>query len=197
MQRFTLLAFVLLVCSLSMWAAAQENRVILVGVPVMKNAAARSVPANLERDRLVAALNQQKPDKKTHIKVEGVALEGTSADEVAEEAKQKKCAYVVYTTLVELRTDSDPNQIRPGTIQTNPGGVWTTPNSPQARGNDPEYSATVEYKLYRTGDLTPIAGDPFTNQQAMPDDAVVGQLMDRIASRVFSEVKKAPPPMQE
>lgn len=195
MQRFTVLAFVLLVCLLSMGAAAQENRVILVGVPALKNAAARSVPANLERDRLVAALNQQKPDKKTHIKVEGVALEGTSADEVAEEAGQKKCAYVVYTTLVELRAAGDPYQIRPGTVQTNPGGVWTTPNSPQARGNDPEYSATVEYKLYRTGDLTPISGAPFTNQQAMPDDAVVGQLMDRIATRVFADVEKAGTPV--
>ncbi len=195
MQRFTVLAFVLLVCSLSMGAAAQENRVILVGVPALKNAAARSVPANLERDRLVAALNQQKPDKKTHIKVEGVALEGTSADEVAEEAGQKKCAYVVYTTLVELRAAGDPYQIRPGTVQTNPGGVWTTPNSPQARGNDPEYSATVEYKLYRTGDAAAISGAPFTNQQAMPEEAVVGQLMDRIASRVFADVKKAGTPV--
>lgn len=197
MQRFTVLAFVLLLCLLSMCAAAQENRVILVGVPALKHAAGRSVPGTLERDRLVAALNQQKPDKKTHIKVEGVALQGTSADEVAEEAKQKKCAYVVYTTLVELRTASDPRQLRPGTVQTNPGGVWTTPNSPQARAMDPEYSATVEYRLYHTSDAAAISSAPFTNQQAMPEEALVGQLMDRVASRVFSEVKKAPPPMQE
>ena len=195
MQRFTLVGFTFWLCLLSLCATAQENRVILVGVPAMKNAAGRSVPPNLERDRLVAALNQQKPDKKTHLKVEGVSLEGTSADEVADEAAQKKCAYIVYTTLVDLRAAGDPNQIRPGTIQTNPGGVWTTPNSPQARGNDPEYSATVEYKLYRVGDPRPISGAPFTNQQAMPDDAVVGQLMDRIASRVFADIKKGGAPV--
>jgi hypothetical protein len=31
----------------------------------------------------------------------------------------------------------------------------------------------------------------------MPQEAVVSQVMDRIALRVFADVKKAPPPMQE
>ena len=49
---------------------------MLVGVALLQNHAGRSVPANVERDRLVRALNQLKPDKKTHMKVVGVPLEG-------------------------------------------------------------------------------------------------------------------------
>ncbi len=180
---------------LSAGAFAQENRVVLVGVPLMKNAATRSVPGNLERDRLVSDLNQQKPDKKQHLAVKGVPLEGTTADEVAEEAKQKKCDFVVYTTLIELSTPSDPYQRTrtPGTIQTNPGGVW---NNPAGQAVDPEYRATVEYKLYRA-DGTPVSGAPFTNQQATMETEVVAQVMSRIASRVFSEVKKGAPAFRE
>ncbi len=203
MHRSSAWALVLLLCLLSLCALAQENRVVLVGVPLMKNAATRSVPSNLERDRLVSDLNQQKPDKKLHLAVRGVPLDGTTADEVAEEAKQKKCDFVVYTTLIELSTSSDPYQRTPGTIQTNPGGlqtnpggVWSNPGNPRAQAMDPEYRATVEYKLYRA-DGTPVSGAPFTNQQATMETEVVAQVMSRIATRVFSEVKKGAPAFRE
>jgi hypothetical protein len=172
---------------LSLYALAQENRIVRVGVATMKNAANLSVPGTLERDRLVAALNQLKPDKKQHIKVQGVPLDGITPDEVGAEAKDKKCDYVVYTTLVELRGATDPVTPRPGTIETNPNGVW---NNPHGQAVDPEYRATVEYKLYRAGDNAAIAGAPFSTQEAMPEAAVVSQIMDRIATRVFADVKK-------
>ena len=79
----------------------------------MQNDAGRSVPGNVERDRLVAAINQRKPDKKTHVKVQAIPLDGMTGNEVAEEAEQQKCQYVVYTTLTELRTQQDPYQARP------------------------------------------------------------------------------------
>jgi hypothetical protein len=197
MRRCTIQGFIFSVCLLSLCAFAQENGVIRVGVPIMKNQTGRSVPGNMERDRLVAALNQQKPDKKLHIKVQAVPLDGTTPDEAGDEAKQKQCDYIVYTTLIELQASTDPLQRTPGTIQTNPNGVWNTPNNPQARGLNPEYRATVEYRLYRSGGGEAISSAPFTNQQAMPEEAVVSQLMDRIASRVFAEIKKGPPPMRE
>ena len=75
---------------------------------------------HLERDRLVQALNHMKPDKKTHLQVQGVPLDATTANEADEEAATKKCAYVVYTTLTELRNADDPYQHVPGTIETNP-----------------------------------------------------------------------------
>ena len=191
-------ALILSVCFLAVCAFAQENRIIRVGVPLMKNQAGRSVPGNIERDRLVAALNQEKPDKKLHVKVQGVPLEGTTPKDVGDELKQKNCDYVVYTTLIELQSSTDPTMARPmpGTIQTNPGGVWSTPN-PGATPLNPEYRATVEYRLYRTGNPEAISGAPFSNRQTSSEEMVVSQIMNQIANRVFAEVKKSPPAPQQ
>ena len=193
MHRLRTRVLIVWFCVLSLLAFAQENRIIKVGVPTMQNRSGRSVPGDVERDRLVAALNQEKPDKKLHVKVQGVPLDGETPDEVGAEAKQKNCDYLVYTTLIELQASTDPTMPRPGTIQTNPNGVWSTPNSPSTRALNPEYRATVEYRLYRTGNPEAISGAPFSNQQMMPEMEVVAQVMNQIANRVFAEVKKSPP----
>ena len=199
MLRSTIRALILSFWLLSLGGFAQENRVIRVGVPAMENRSNRGVPGNVERDRLVAALNQEKPDKKLHVKVQGVPLDGTTPEDVGDEVKQKNCDYVVYTTLIELQSSNDPAMGRspmPGTIQTNPGGVWSTPN-PGARPLNQEYRATVEYRLYRTGSPGAISSAPFSNQQMMPEMEVVAQIMNQIANRVFAEIKKAPPSIGE
>ena len=170
-------------------AFPQQTRVIRVGVPVMKNSANRSVPVNWERDRLVKALNGEKTDKKLHLKMQGVALEAVNPQDVVSEAQAKNCDYIVYTTLVELRTQGDPPDRRPGTISISPNpqrGV----QDPESAAVNPEFEATVEYKLYRTGDPMALSGAPFSAHETMPDSEVVGQVMDRIANRVFDEVKK-------
>jgi hypothetical protein len=86
-------------------AYSQEQRVIRVGVAMMRNNANRG---ELERDRLVKALNDEKPDKKLHLEVQGVALEGTNPQDAASQENENQCDYIVYTTLVELRTHGDP-----------------------------------------------------------------------------------------
>lgn len=173
-------------------AFPQQLRIVRVGVPVMKNNAGRSVPANQERDRLVKALNDEKADKKLHLKVQGVALEGMSSQDVASEAEAKNCDYIVYTTLLELRTQGDAPDRRPGTININPNPQRGN-QEPESAAMNPEFQATVEYKLYRTGDPVALSGAPFSAQDALPDSEVVGQVMDRIANRVFDEVKKRAP----
>jgi hypothetical protein len=204
MLRCTPRALILSFCLLSLCAVAQENQVVKVGVAVMKNASGRSVPGTMERDRLVAALNQQKPDKKTHLKVQGIPLEGMTPDEVGDEAKRKNCDYVVYTTLVELQSSTDPNipqrpgatpGATPGGIQTNPNGQWGVP--PGGRNLNPEYRATVEYRLYRAGNPAAIASAPFSNQQPADEETVVSQVMNQIANKVWGEIKKAQQPMHE
>ncbi len=197
MHRSVLWALVSL-SLLSLCASAQENRVVRVGVAVMENKAGRSVPGEMERDRLVASLNQEKPDKKLRFKVQGVPLQGMTPDEAGDEATQKKCDYVVYTTLLQLQSSTDPTMPqRPGTgtMQTNPAGVWSTP--PGGRQLSPEYRATVEYRLYRPGNPGAIAGSPVSYQQPADEETVVSQIMNQIANRVFADIKKAPPPMQE
>jgi len=201
MRQWLVKALLLWFCLLSLCALGQENRVIRVGVAVLQNKAGRSVSGEMERDRLVSALNQEKPDKKLHVKVEGVALNGMTPGETGDEARQKKCDYVVYTSLVELQSSTDVNAQPPrpgvGTIQTNPGGVWNTPPGQENRNMNPEYLATVDYRLYRTGNPSAIAGAPFSARQAGNEESAVSQVMNQIANRVYAEVKKAPPPMQE
>jgi len=179
------------------FCVAQEN-VIRVGVAVMQNRAGRSVPGTLERDRLVKALNQQKPDKKTHMKIEAIPLDGSNAGDASDEAAAKKCAYVVYTTLTELRTAGDPYQHVPGTVETNPNSQWNPGGHPQAQSMDPEYRATVDYKLVRVGSPGVVSGAPFSTQQNGNEIDTVSQVMDRIATRVADEIKKGgPPPLSE
>jgi hypothetical protein len=192
---FLLLAlFVTLVGGLSVLSAAQGNA-IRIGVAVMQNQAGRSVPGTLERDRLVQALNHMKPDKKTHLQVQGVALDAMTGNEADDEAAAKKCAYVVFTTLTELRSFDDPYQHQPNTIETKPNSQWSNPGTGQRM--DPEYRVTVVYKLSRTGGPE-VAGSPYSTQVAMNEIDAVSQVMDRIASRVADEVKKgSPAPMKE
>ncbi len=175
---------------------AQENAV-RVGVAPLQNQAGRSVPANIERDRLVKALNQLKPDKKTHMKVVGMPLDGTTPNEISEEAEQKKCQYVVYTTLTELRNADDPYQRPPGTVETNPNSQWSN-QSGRGERMDPEFRVTVDYKLVSVPGGNAVAGAPYSTQLAMNEIDAVSQVLDRIASRVADEVKKsAPPAMKE
>lgn len=188
--RHRIVAYCLLVLA-PVICLAQEDAV-RVGVAVMQNRSGRSVPGNVERDRLVSAINQRKPDKKTHVKVQAIPLDGMTRDEVSEEAEQQKCQYVVYTTLTELRTQQDPYQHVPGTIESNPNSQWSP-----GQKMDPEFRATVEYKLVKTGSNSEISGAPFSTQQNGNEIDTVSQIMDRIASQVIDQVKKSSTPLRE
>ena len=197
-RRVSLLSSLLFTAfaSLSIFGFAQEN-VVRVGVAVMQNRAGRSVPGTVERDRLVQALNHMKPDKKTHLQMQGVPLDGMTPDEVSDEAATKKCAYVVYTTLIELRGSDDPYQHTPGTIETNPNSQWNPNGHPQAQRMDPEYRATVDYKLVKVDSNDVISGAPYSTQQNGNEVDTVSTIMDRIAMQVADQIKKGPAPMKE
>ena len=188
--------FFIVIGCLSIFGFAQENA-IRVGVAIMQNHAGRSVPGTLERDRLVQALNHMKPDKKTHLQVQGVPLDAMTPNEADEEAAAKKCAYVVYTTLTELRGADDPYQHVPGTVETNPNSQWSHQNA-EAERMDPEFRVTVDFKLVRVGSNSVVASAPYSTQAAMNEIDAVSQVMDRIASQVADQVKKgAAAPMKE
>lgn len=193
MHRTTSIAIGLLLTALCCLAQQNESAV-LVGVAVMENYAGRSVPGNVEQDRLVKAINQLKPDKKTHVKVQAVALSSSLPGEAAEEAQQKKCDYVVTTRLTELRTADDPYQRTPNTIETNPNSQWS--QNSRSQRNDPEFRATVSYTLSKAGGGT-VSGAPFSTQESGTEIDTVGAIMNRIALQVVDQVKKAPPPMRE
>jgi len=199
MHRFATRTLIASFCLLALPLLAQENRIVRVGVAMMQSQASHSLSGSWAQDRLVAALNQQKPDKKQHIKLQGVPLEGTSADEVGNEAKQKSCDYVVYTNLVQLQSSTNDTTMQPrsGPIPTYPGGsLGMPPNNPNnTRSANTQYRATVDYRLYRSGGETAIANDSVTSQGG-PEEALVSQLLNQVANRVLAEVKKAPPAQQ-
>ena len=174
---------------------AQEN-MARVGVAIMQNEAGRSVSGIVERDRLVKAINQLKPDKKTHLKVEAIPLNGSNSDDLGDEAKQKNCQYVVYTRLTELRSQQDPYQHQAGAIETNPNSQWSSQNS-SLQGLDPEYRATVNYKLVEVSSNSAVSGAPFSTQQNGNEIDTVSQIMDRIALQVADQIKKGTPAMRE
>jgi hypothetical protein len=196
MRQFSIRAYLLMLVLVPIFSAAQENA-IRVGVAVMQNQAGRSVSGTVERDRLVRAFNQMKPDKKTHVAVQGVPLDAMNFNDANDEAQAKKCAYVVLTTLTELRSADDPYQHTPGTVETNPNSQWSMPGNARGQRLDPEFRVTVDYQLYRAGDSSAIAGSPYSTQLAMNEIDAVSQVMDRIASRVADVVKKGTPPMKE
>ncbi len=209
MHRFVTRLLMLPFFLLSLCALAQENRIVHVGVATMQSQAGQSISGNWGQDRLVADLNQQKPDKKQHIKLQGIALEGTSPEEVGNEAKQKNCDYVVYTRLMELQQGSSNNPMqqqqqsqRPGGMQPYPGGTLGLPpnantNTTNGPGMSQGYRATVEYRLYRSGDATALSNASLSGQQMGPAEAVVSQVLNQVASRVLADVKKAPPAAQQ
>ena len=187
-SSFWLLSLVVLT---GLGAQAQDNP-IRVGVAVMQNQAGRSVSGTLERNRLVEALNHMKPDKKTHVQVQGIPLDAMTTNEAEDEAASKQCAFVVFTTLTELRSADDPYQRLPNTIETNPNSQWSMQNNPRGQQMDPEYRVTVEYKLFHTGG-SEVSASPYSTEAATNEINAVSQVMDRIASRVADEVKKSTP----
>jgi len=204
MYRFARRALTLSCFLLSLCALGQENRVVRVGVAMMQTQASRSMSGHWGQDRLVAALNQQKPDKKQHIKLQGVALEGAGPEELENEAKKQNCDYVVYTNLVELESTNNsmtqPQQQQPpGTVQPYPGGtLGMPPNVPNnTRNMNNQYRATVDYRLYRSGDTTAIANASVSGQQGGSEEAVVSQLLNQVASRVMGDIKKTPAAKQQ
>jgi hypothetical protein len=146
-------------------------------------------PQTLELQLLLAGLWHA--DRGTQV--QGVPLDGMTATDASDEAEQKKCQYVLYTRLLELRTATDPYQHVPGTIETNPNSQWSSQNA-RTQAVDPEFRVTVEYKLYRVGNSSAVAGAPYSTQLAMNEIDAVSQVMDRIATRVADEIKKGGPP---
>jgi len=195
MHRFTTRALMVWLCLLTLPVLAQENRIVRVGVAAMQTQASQGLSANWAQDRLVAGLNQQKPDKKQHIKLQGVPLQGGSPEEIENEAKQKNCDYMLSTSLVELQAVmTSATQPRITSMPTTPPGLGMPPpgttNSPQSTTT--QYQATVTYRLFRAGDATTTASSSVTYQQNGPPENVVSQVLGQVVNRVFGDIKKAP-----
>ncbi|HME33017.1 MAG TPA: hypothetical protein VKG65_09725 [Terriglobales bacterium] len=167
MQRIRLLVgcSFLVACLVSGFSFAQDNQVVRVGVTVLGSAFGITGAAG--RDRLVKALNKQKKSQ-----VQAVPLEGSGGDQVSADARQKNCEFVVFTTLTEAHMESQTQGTRAGELT-----------------NIPEYHATVEYKLYRLSDATPVATGSAKAHDIGSQGEVVEQTLDRVATKVAADIK--------
>ena len=172
----------------SCMAFGQKNQVVRVGVATLENRSSRSVPADVERDRLVSAINDLKPDKKTHIKLEAVSVDGSTGNEVTEDAVKKNCDYVVYPVLLEVR-QVEPGLVQPGTIQTAPNPALGLPTA-QTQAMRPEFEATVAYNLYNIKAHKTTVGPALSGQQYTSEVDAVSQVLDRVALGVLGFIKK-------
>src|SRR5579859_3497131 len=85
-------------------AFAQDENVVRIGVAVLRSGTEKNVSVTAARDRLVKALNQQKPDKKLKLRVQAVGLEASQGSVALAEAKGKDCQFVLFSHLTDLLT---------------------------------------------------------------------------------------------
>ncbi len=157
----------LAVCLISGFTFAQDNQV-RVGVTVLGSAA--GITGEAGRDRLVKDLNKQKKSD-----VQAVPLTASAGDQISEEARQKNCQFVVFTTQTESHAESHNEGAK--------AGMST---------NIPEYHANVEYKVYRISDpATPVATGSAKAHDIGSQGDVVGQALDNVAKKVSADIKNA------
>jgi hypothetical protein len=165
--------FSFIVCLLCLPAFSQDNDVIRIGVAALRSGTDK-VSVTEARDRLVKALNQQKPDKKLKLRVQAVGLDASQGSVALSEAREKSCQFVLFNHLTDLLSSekSLPSSMT-GTLDT-----------------IPVFNAKVEYQLERVVDGAEYAiGSAKSEEASSIKDAVMGA-MSQLAGTVFAELKK-------
>jgi VWFA-related protein len=148
--------------------AAQENFVSKIGVAMLQ-AGPGTVSGSEARDRLVKSLKERKPDKKSHLRLDAVALDATSQQEAMAEAREKTCEFVLFTRLSNLETNYR----------------YSTSNGGQ---DMPVFNATVEYQLDRLSDGSGFPSGSIKAEDPSASQEAVWQTLSQIASKVASQV---------
>ena len=162
--------FFVLWCS---WVAAdaQENRVAQVCVALPHGGTAISVAA--AGQRLVKALNHEKPDKKAGLSIRAIAVEAPSAAGALVEAKGKACEFVLFTSMTNLATTY--------AMSSNGVGIGETDQIPV-------FNTAVEYRLANAKDGAGVAvGWAKGEDQSSPQDAA-SHAMTQVARRVVADI---------
>ena len=169
MQRILLVVgcSFLAVCLLSGLSFAQGNKV-RVGVVVLGSAS--GITSTDARDRLVKDLNKQKKSP-----VEAVAIQATAGDQISAEARQKNCDFVLFPTLTYTHAESQVVGTRAG-----------------QESDIPVYHVTIEYKLYRLADATPVTTGSGQGADIGGEKDVALLALDRVATKVAADLKNAP-----
>jgi hypothetical protein len=182
-----ILSLLILAVLVPVLQAQEKPKPVRVCVATLANRSQHIVSPAWQREQLIKALertNKNKDVKKGKApKIEPVALE--SSGEPDSTVREKDCRFVLYTDLVEVFQPGQPSVSvpPPGAIQ-----VGTAMGDPRAY--PPDYqSATVNYRLMRSGNIKPSSEGILSAQDALPEETLVSQLMDQVANRVVSEIR--------
>ncbi|HEU5404125.1 MAG TPA: hypothetical protein VFU86_22405 [Terriglobales bacterium] len=185
-QNFVVVLLSLL--SFSTLAGAQASPgagKIRVCVAPFENRATRPVTLQVQVTRLVDDLNKAKPGKKDRDRrpIAATALDSKSGAELLE----RRCEFVVRTTLVELRESGDRRSPLPGSISIGRDRVENEPGT--FIRSDILRRATLDFDIRRVGGDS-IAAASASDEQYMAEDALVGLLIDRVSVRTNSAVRQ-------
>lgn len=183
-----ILSFLVLAVLVPVLQAQDKLLPVRICVGTLENNSRHIVNPAWQRNQLVKALertNKSKEVKKGKApKIETVALE--SSGEADTTVREKECSFVLYTELTEVfQTD------RPSVSVPPPGAVQTGATMGDPRAYPEDYrSATINYRLMRAGNFRPWSEGMVSAQDRLTEDMLVSQLMDQIANRVVSEIRK-------
>ncbi len=185
----------LLLCAVNL--LAEDAKVVRVCIP-------QHTASNALLHQVATTLSGHKPDKTTHMKVQGAELLGldeilytdnvfkgnyakqTLSPEARDRAVKEKCGYLLVISLPDVKTarSAQPNAWFPDQQ------VTTNTGDPYMRKQDPDVYVQVRYRLYRL-DAAETAIDGFvTTHDAAPAQAVVAQALDMLANQIFSKITK-------
>jgi hypothetical protein len=165
---------------------------IRVCVAQIRNDARRSANLGLQRDRLIKDLSESKAPKKAADKrrIEAVAISVGSLPTGEALPRDERCDFTLYVTIAELRDASDFKSQREQMED-----IARLPDT--GSRHEAQSIARVEFSLLRRGSPTPVMENTVQGQENMVEDALLFQLMDRIAQRVNSGVREATASMRE
>ena len=178
--------------------AAQNPEAIRLCVAVLENRSSQTVSSEWQQKELIRALEKTNKNKEVKkgaaARITAVALESTSGPDA--KVQKEGCAFVLYTELVEVQSAGTAR------VGTNPPGAIDTSVTVGKVYEPPDvrrllHDATVNYRIVRGGDLESWASGIVTAKDTITEDALVSQLMEQIASRAASELRKPHPSTPE
>jgi hypothetical protein len=185
-------ALLLSIVFLSNANAQKGPEPIRLCVATLENNTQHIVTPAWQRDQLIRAferINKSKDVKKGKAaSIDPVPLQSTKGSDP--DISTNNCRFVLYTSLTQVLPAGAPQVSLPPA-----GAVQTGARMGDARAYPPDYhSATAEYRIMRAGDPQTWASGMVTGQGPQQEENLVSQLMDQIADRVASELRKPHPP---
>jgi len=162
-------------------AVAQvQSAPVKLCVAVVSSHSTRPLNTQLQQDRLVSEFHKAKKDKKGKLPtVEAIPLHGEDPARAGSEARDKGCAYVLYTNVVQLHGGYESDPIRSA------GAVMI--NDPDARAGTPVYNdkmtfwTKIEFQLYPLGEPKPILSSSALGHQMGPAEESVASVWNVVA----------------